>query len=362
MLVAYDYLIFISQKYGGVSRYFYEIIKRLSHEEEHKVHLYSGMHINEYIKNIPKNKIRNIGFYFPKSKSKIRTTLSPLITKFCTLNADVYHSTYYYMSSLNRKNFKTKICTAYDMIHEKYPQYFSNSNETTLIKKSAFEISDHIISISESTKNDLIYYFNVPESKIKVIHLGSEFPVSENEKPLFNFPYILYAGQRNGYKNFMNFLKAFSINSFLTTNFSIIAFGGGDFSKEENALIHKLKLQDKVQHINGNDEHLANLYSHASLFVYPSLYEGFGLPPLEAMRNKCVVAVSNTSSIPEVVGYAGIYFDPLSIDDISAKMELGLSDSALRKQLVLKGLSQMNKFSWNNCYTETLNLYQSCSK
>lgn len=359
MQIAYDYLIFISQKYGGVSRYFYELIKRLENEKQYNVHLYSGMHINEYIKYLSRNKIRNIGFSFPNSKYKIRSVLSSLITSVRTIEAEIYHTTYYYMSPLNRKKFSVNICTAYDMIHEKYSDCFQNAKDTTLLKEKAFHSSDKIICISESTKKDLIQFFNVPESKIKVIYLGSEFPISLNETPKVDYPYILYTGQRLNYKNFINFVKAYSINTFLKNSFSIITFGGGKFNEEEHELIQSLGISNKIINMNGNDKLLANLYANASLFVYPSLYEGFGLPPLEAMRNNCIVAVSNCSSIPEVVGKAGVYFDPLSIEDMSQKMEQALTDSAIRRYLLNKSLDQIRKFSWDACYNQTMDLYKS---
>ena len=113
-----------------------------------------------------------------------------------------------------------------------------------------------------------------------------------------------------------------------------------------------------VKAVNGDDAKLANYYRNASLFVYPSLYEGFGIPPLEAMGYGCPVVCSNTSSIPEVVGDAAILFDPYSLDSISNAIETVLTNNHLRSSLISRGFEQIQKFSWKKCADETLDVYK----
>lgn len=123
-------------------------------------------------------------------------------------------------------------------------------------------------------------------------------------------------------------------------------------------MIASLGVVNRVETCEGNDAMLANLYTYASAFAYPSLCEGFGIPPLEAMYYGCPVVASNVSSIPEVVGDAGLYFDPMSVDDISEKLQSVLSDTQLRALLISRGKKRVQEFSWEKCTAETLKVYE----
>ena len=139
----------------------------------------------------------------------------------------------------------------------------------------------------------------------------------------------------------------------------IVAFGGGEFTSRELFEINELGFKDGfVQQLEGSDEILASLYSNAICFVYPSLYEGFGLPPLEAMAAGCPVVSSNTSSIPEVVNKAAVYFDPNNIDEMCSAIEMVVLDESIRSKLVQLGLENIKLFSWQKCAIETLDIYK----
>ncbi len=227
-------------------------------------------------------------------------------------------------------------------------------------KKYSISRADHIICISEQTKKDLLKFYDVEEKKISVVHLG--FSLTNSTKSytnIINRPYLLYVGKRDGYKNFRDFLKAYSSLTHIKKDYDLVAFGGGRFSKDEELLIKKLNLQKKTIHqIEGDDSILANLYKYASLFVYPSLYEGFGIPPLEAMSFDCPVACSNTSSIPEVVGDAAKLFDPYSVKEIANAIEVVLMDSVLREEMIRKGQERTKLFSWESCAIKTYEIYK----
>ena len=213
----------------------------------------------------------------------------------------------------------------------------------------------------------MLRIYDIPESNISVAYLGyhslpdvkstyiDNQTLNNSEKP-----FLLFVGQRGGYKNFLRFLKSFSISKKLVKDFDIIAFGGGKFSVDERRYISELGLKEKqVKNIQGGDNMLSVLYSKAMLFVYPSLYEGFGLPPLEAMDHSCPVICSNTSSIPEVVGKAALKFSPSNVEDISHAMEKVLYNSSIRADLILAGLEQTKSFSWEKCAADTLEIYRS---
>jgi glycosyltransferase involved in cell wall biosynthesis len=138
-----------------------------------------------------------------------------------------------------------------------------------------------------------------------------------------------------------------------------VAFGGGMFSESEKKLFKELQVCNCIRQIDGDDRLLAAYYKNASLFVYPSLYEGFGIPPLEAMNYSCPVACSHSSSIPEVVGDAGCYFDPQSVESISHSLEELAFSTSLQSTLKQRGRNRIKLFSWGKCVSEHEKLYRS---
>jgi glycosyltransferase involved in cell wall biosynthesis len=272
---------------------------------------------------------------------------------------DIVHETYYASNSVAKKNI---VLTVYDMIHEIFPDLFSSSDSTSVLKKQAVERASHVVCISEKTKNDLINFFKVDESKISVIYLGLEELFTQSNYfslKMCNAHFLLYVGLRGGYKNFNKFIIAFTSSKILVQNFNIICFGGGEFNKEERQFLIEKGFSDKnISQISGDDQDLARLYQKASALVYPSLYEGFGLPPLEAMAHNCPVICSNTSSIPEVVGDAAGMFDPYDVESIKNAIERVVLDNSVRNDLITRGKERVKLFSWDRCARETLDVYR----
>jgi glycosyltransferase involved in cell wall biosynthesis len=251
------------------------------------------------------------------------------------------------------------------MIHEKYTANFSSKDPAIRYKRLAVDRADHVICISHSTKSDLCSLFELPEHKVSVVHLGfekfnqrgnsSHTPSTAQQQR----PFLLYVGSRGGYKNFARMLKAVASRSALQGAFDVVAFGGGAFNADELALISTLGYAPQaVRQVGGSDEVLGSLYAAAAAFVYPSVYEGFGLPPLEAMAHNCPVVTSNSSSMPEVVGNAGEYFDPLDIDAQSDAICKVMFDAQHRSQLIELGRQRLPMFSWDRCALETQAVYQ----
>ena len=351
------------QSYGGISRYFVQLAKELILIGQ-EIDVLAPIHRNRYLRELPHHYVHGIEFSrFPPKTARLINIFNREISslKYKHLKSNILHETYYTVNPI-KGNITARILTVYDMIHEKYPEKFANYDSNSYNKKLAVLRADHIICISQSTKIDLCEIFSVPEEKVSVVHLGFEkFKSTEVGDTVSRSPnpFLLYVGSRGGYKNFGNLLKAVASRPQLINNFEIIAFGGGQFNLDERSLIDSLGYKvDAVRQIGGDDSILGKLYEEASAFVYPSLYEGFGLPPLEAMAHDCPVVTSNTSSMPEVVGPAGEYFSPLDIDAQAEAISNVVFDTQRRADLILQGRMRLNRFSWARCATETNNVYQ----
>lgn len=230
--------------------------------------------------------------------------------------------------------------------------------------------ADMIIAISNNTKRDLVTHLGVSEKKIRVIHCA----VSKAFRPIepsimrpvlakYGLPqdgYILYVGNIEPRKNLVRLLQAYSlVKGRGTCSHPLILCGGkGWMNKEVYDCVQRLSLEKEVKFIGYvPDEDLPFLMSGASLFVYPSLYEGFGLPPLEAMACGTPVVTSSASSIPEVVGDAAIMVDPHDVEGLGTAMELVLTDRDLRSDLRRRGLERAKLFSWEDVASQTLQVY-----
>lgn len=331
------------------------------------------MYVNEYIKLVPTSLVG--GFPAPKcifrgftlSSSYIKTVFRLLGISLGSIyiylvNPNIVHQTYFYPIYLFRKRTK-KVLTIYDMIHEKFPSDFPSSDKTAKYKKLAAISADHIICISESTRQDVIDILGVEPNKTSVIYLGFNFftPLQSVPGDMLHFflnPYLLYVGQRGGYKNFDKFIRAYGESKVLNEGFKVICFGGGAFTANEIGIMKDLGInQNTVLQISGDDQLLGHFYKNAAAFVYPSLYEGFGIPPLEAMSQGCPVVCSLSSSIPEVVRDAGEYFDPNDILGISSAIERVVFNENRTAELKFLGERQLIKFSWDKCAQETGEIY-----
>jgi glycosyltransferase involved in cell wall biosynthesis len=176
--------------------------------------------------------------------------------------------------------------------------------------------------------------------------------------PLPSRPYLLFVGERGGYKNFSQLLAAFHQATDVNIDHDIVAFGGGAKTAAEATEIARLGFTRKVHFLHGDDSALSEAYAHATALVYPSRYEGFGLPPVEAMHSGCPVVCSNASSIPEIVGEAGLYFDPLSVDELANALVQIVGSQSLRSTLSQKGQIRAAQFTWQSCAQRTLAVYQ----
>jgi glycosyltransferase involved in cell wall biosynthesis len=366
MKIAFEPQIFFDQKYGGISRYFTKVALALNSIGE-DVLIFGPKRKNAYLAEIPDSLIRwgvlskiagRFGHSQPRYNNfQVRKSINDW-------NPDVVHETYYEEKPFAKESIP-RVTTVYDMIHELYPHMFPDNGRISKLKKMSVDRSDHVVCISHSTRNDLIEILGVNPQKVSVVHLGVDqitgsLSSSLVRKPRTERPYILFVGNRGIYKNFNLLVTAYASSQKLMRDFDLVAFGGGPFTVEEFSLFDHYKIQlERVHHRGGDDNKLAMQYIGASLFVYPSLYEGFGLPPLEAMRFGCPVASSNTSSMPEVLGDAVEYFDPLNEESIIKSLEAVLYNKQYTDDLIMKGFLKVQEYSWNRCAQVTLEIYHS---
>jgi glycosyltransferase involved in cell wall biosynthesis len=363
MKISFDPQIFSGQIYGGVSRYICELASRTSESSDVKVKVVAPMSVNKFLENLPKKIV--IGFkspfpydFFRLQQRVISMLFGDLILRF--MKPNIIHETYYFKYPLGPKS-ASRVLTIHDMIHEKFKSQFPYGDKTSKHKAVAASRADHIICVSESTKADVVNILGVNPEKITVIHLGFGLMASPNGFVRYSGrDYLLYVGNRGGYKNFLPMLEAYANSEMLRSKYNLICFGGGTFNADELKAIYALNLNlENIIQVSGDDSDLANYYKNASAFVFPSLYEGFGIPPLEAMSYGCPVICSGTSSIPEVVGDAGQYFDPSDKKSIQETIEMVVNSIYLRESLIARGYIRLKEFSWEKCASATLNVYKS---
>ena len=352
MKIIYDHQIFFNQNQGGPSRYFVELIKELINLNNNPT-IISPIDQNIHLKEI-EEKVKK-KFYFQIKKNFISEILNYMISQyyFRVLDYDLYHLTYFNTSFSTKK---PKIITVYDLIHEKYMIDFNLSKYP---KKKIFNDIDHFICISNNTKKDLIYYYGIEEQKISVTYLANSIKFSRIKKNPFNKPYFLFVGSRKRYKNFKIILDAYSKLPKIKKNFDIVCFGGGNFIEEEIKNMNKLSIDiNNIHYRDGSDEELCALYKNSEALIYPSRYEGFGLPLLEAMSLGCPVISSNSSSLPEVYGDAALSFSPFSVDSLIDCINKITTDNDLKQKLISKGYERVKNFSWKKCALETSIIYK----
>lgn len=362
MKIVIDNKIFLRQKFGGVSRYFVELQSRLNTNEKIESRIIAPIHINSHLHQSHNNQKHRL--FMPKSTNRFKFDLSiKLLSDYLSVqemkefNPNLIHETFYTLTDPWNKKIK-RVTTVYDLIREKIDPVVSKSEA----KKATLGRSEKIICISNNTKNDLIEFYNLPEDKCEVVYLGVDSifsQVNPLEKVFWDRPYILYVGQRTGYKNFEFFIKALSRVSNFGKEFGLICFGGGKFTDSEKALFSELSLSfDDIRHESGSDEILKVAYSQAMALVYPSLYEGFGLPIVEAMASKCIVITSDSISLAEAGGGVAINYQSRNLESLTDAIENALALDPESKSMKLDaGLSWASKFDWNATALNTQKIY-----
>jgi glycosyltransferase involved in cell wall biosynthesis len=365
MRIFYDHQAFSLQDAGGVSRYQYELVRNLQASPDIQFAVMMGLNASV----LPFPDLRNVqtrilswrtglkpGYFRYALNEMMSTVRAQFLEQF-----DIYHVMLYRAIPFVRRC--RLVVTHHDCTHERFPKLFHNASFIMERKRKLFAQAHAIICVSQSSRRDLLHFYDVNEDKTHVIHHGFRpLQVDSTGAEMTGesrVPYLLYVGSRSEYKNFPLLLEAFS-RSGLSADYRLLVVGGGEFSAEELARINALGLGGRVTLIvKANDATLANAYRNAALFVYPSLCEGFGFPPLEAMSLNCPVLVFRTSSLPEVCGDAAFYFDSPDADALSRVLVSTLQDAeglAARRRL---GVQQTKLYDWSRAAGETLKIYRS---
>jgi glycosyltransferase involved in cell wall biosynthesis len=356
--VVVDHEIFATQAVGGISRYFVELcaaMRKLGTEPE----IVAPIHINDYaqdLSNLYGLRVR------PYSKTKqLRLWSNSIISGMLSLRKtyDILHRTYYCAPNFIRS--KRMVTTAYDMIPE---LGYVKDRSLVEAKRRVLAQSDVILSISQSTKRDLMEILQIPSEKIVVTHLATSMGVQNPVEPIefakhiMSTSYLLYVGTRYEYKGWSFLVKSLSILHSRGHRLRLVCFGGGKCSGAERDLLSAHQLADFVSFTSGPDSELAWLYRHATCCVMPSLYEGFGLPIIEAISCECPLICSDLAITREIAGEAALYFEIGAEEQLANHIISTAEAGEARNQLMQKGINRSKKFSWTACAERTLDAYR----
>lgn len=358
MKILFDHLCFW-QRYGGVPLYFSEIIKRLPPEKYILTARYSnnvyleqlGIHIKPFLKDCTF-----------RGKSRIEAEIGKLwtIKDILSEKYDIYHQTHYDPFAYKWLSSKVRtVTTIHDLNFFAIPEFYPENSKLKRDMVASIGLADHIITISQNSKSDLCKYLDYPEDKITVIYHGVDmqrFSAASEIKDKED--YIVFVGARNKYKNFVNMIKSFAILKQKYSSLKLYCIGTQP-THEEITLLTACGVLNDVRFMRSADNELPNIYHNALMFVFPSFYEGFGLPILESMASGCPVVLSGTSCFPEIAKDAGLYFEPHDVESIASEMIRLIEDSELRKAQIIKGYRRVNDFSWDVSYEKHLEVYRS---
>lgn len=383
MKVLYDHQAFQMQYFGGVSKCFCELIAHLPNEVEatisikqsDNVHLWNSGLVKDlqhvtidhktWIKKYP-GKLMDMVYLAANKFLPLPTADS--LNRRCTYTAlknqdfDVFHPTYFKPEFLKYIGKKPFVVTIHDMMPELYPQYYGTGFSDVAWKKTVAEKASAIVAVSENTKKDAIRILGIPENKITVIYHGGP-DINANlaaQKSLIDGRYFLYVGQRIFYKNFDKLLMALAAKKAELGDVKLVCTGS-EFTAQEMSIISRLGLQENIVHVHPSDEEMAVLYRDALAFIYPSEYEGFGMPILEAYACGCPVLLNNASCFPEVAGDAAKYFNlTKGIEELSDLLStVSHWTTAERQEMQAKGYARLKQYSWQKASEQLAEVYRS---
>lgn len=377
MKVLFDYQAFDMQVYGGVSNCFVKLIECLPKDVDYEIAIRESdnVHLKGSSLNIDcsprrlyedifisKKSFKGRGVLYRQFSSLFPNRTALGMNRRCSVEAlergnyDVFHPTFFYPYFLPHLHGKPFVITVHDMIPE---LYHGKRGIQVKMKPILCEKASHIIAVSEKTKQDLVNILHVPEDKITVIYHGApDIDKVKDLPPIIDGRYILYVGRRGGYKSFIPMMRIL-VNVFQRHKDIKMVCTGPEFSKEEISVLQKIGVIDRVSHICANDDEMISLYRHALCFIFPSQYEGFGIPILEAYGACCPVLLNEASCFPEIAADAAVFFHLNEMSsDLEQVMEQFLHMSLEERQRLLNLQSQrLCLFSWQRSALKIAEVY-----
>ena len=358
MRVAYDEQIFAMQAYGGISRMFAELAAQFTGDPELDVELLplSAPVINRYVLDNPELKARlavwdggheykALGRYFLRVQPRRRM--------------DIVHNTFYLPHGLAGYPGAKRVVTVHDMIPEMMPETRRRLDFLTL-KKRYVRTADHVICVSESTRNDMLETYGPISAPISVVHHGVDPKFRPDEAPVPGLPgrYVLFVGNRGQYKDAAVLINAFALAARADPDLHLLFVGGGALTSAEQRSLHDLEIASRTMQVSLADDAMASAYGNALMCVFPSRFEGFGLPALESMACGTPTILARATSLPEVGGTAASYFEPGNAEELADVMASVLGDEQFRAAHREAGIIRASEFSWRRCAEETASVYR----
>jgi glycosyltransferase involved in cell wall biosynthesis len=372
MRILFDHQVFSWQSYGGVSRYFVEQMRGLM-AQGHEARLPDGFYAeNVYLRQMPGFQRKSLTSFAFKGKKMLQNLLGRRASRRAVRDdhPDVFHPTYfdpYFLPTVQQQ--KTPfVLTVHDMIHEIYghgsQNLFSLDRNVVKNKRLLAEKADAVIAVSENTRRDLLRFCpDIDASKVFVAHHGNALLRPPGATHAVQGNYLLFVGQRKAYKNFLWMAAELAGLLHSEKDLQLWCVGGSDFDANENEQLARLGIASKVLYKKvGSDDALADIYAGARCFIFPSQYEGFGIPVLEAFGCGCPAVLNRCSSLPEVGGDAAIYFDEKAPGSLETAVRNVLYDTALRKEVIQRGYERAAAFTWEKSVARHLEVYQSLQK
>lgn len=366
MRILYDHQAFSLQTHGGITRVFSELVRYLNAQSTATTDVLLGLSSTtaNFRKVIsPPGRVIHLGTspFSPgllnyAVNDAISSLIGPTLGKY-----QVYHSTYYRFLPAIRAKYR--VATHHDCGPEMFPQMYRNSRQIFRCKRELFRRADLIICVSEASRADLLRFYDVKPEKAVVVHNGISpmvrHPHGEMElHALLDGEFLLYVGSRSQYKNFDGLLRAFA-DSPIKRDYKLLVLGGGPPHRGHLKLVEELRLAGRVVFVPyASAALLAEAYSSAALLIYPSLYEGFGMPPLEAASLGCVSLVAANPATLEICRDAAFFFSPTDRQDLSAMLQVALGDTLGREDRVRVAKRLLDLYTWGECGRKTLDLYR----
>jgi glycosyltransferase involved in cell wall biosynthesis len=356
--IALDEQIFAVQPYGGISRLFYEQAKAFVGDPSLDVDLAAldAPIVNEYLLGDP---VLAAHLRVTRAGGPYRALAQYFSRPRRRQPADIVHNTFYLPRGLSEHRNSRRVVTVYDMIPELLPKTRRRMDFLTE-KHKYVQQADHIVCISESTRRDLFRVYPEIHAPVTIAYpgVGPAFHPQATHHAGFPEPYILHVGNRASYKDAATLLRAFAAVSPVRPDLTLFLVGGGPLTRAEREFCSSAGITGRVVQLSVPDEDVPSVYAQALVTVFPSRYEGFGLPAVEAMACGSPLVLADTSSLPEVGGDAALYFPPG--DDVALAQILTdlLSDSSTRTELGIRGIEQAGKFSWSGYAAANAHAYR----